>query len=213
MHQPTAFNPLDKVNLGQNVAYALNQCAPVILEKLPRFKGAGIYALYYLGRFEPYVTFSDLNRANPCVPIYVGKAIPEGGRKGLEDKKSEVSNSLCGRLRQHASSIAATRDLGAADFVCRYLVIEDTWIGLCESLLIQRERPLWNVMLAGFGRNVGGINRKDGLSDWHAFHGGRDVDPSIPTPDERIQKLRAEVASYLTVMRDSRKIVGNVVCR
>jgi hypothetical protein len=46
------------------------------------FDGAGIYAIYYKGNFPLYVKISTKNKTGFVQPIYAGKAIPEGGRKG-----------------------------------------------------------------------------------------------------------------------------------
>lgn len=48
------YNPLDKLNLGRSVAEAL-LLAPVLpLGEIPDLPGAGVYAIYYSGDFEPY---------------------------------------------------------------------------------------------------------------------------------------------------------------
>jgi hypothetical protein len=41
------------------------------------FTGAGVYLVYYSGEFEPYRLVSGTD-----IPIYVGKAIPRGSRRG-----------------------------------------------------------------------------------------------------------------------------------
>ena len=45
-----AYNPLDKHNLGTNVADAL-LARPVVSLPPPAFPGAGVYAIYYTGSF------------------------------------------------------------------------------------------------------------------------------------------------------------------
>ena len=74
------YNPLDKKNLGVSVADALLQRDPVQLPPA-RFIGAGVYAIYYTGDFEPYRSIADANRENRFLqPVYVGKAVPRGRR-------------------------------------------------------------------------------------------------------------------------------------
>lgn len=76
------FNPLDKLSLARAVAKALLEkpCHP--LPPAESFTGAGIYAVYYTGRFPPYEKIAALNREGKFLaPIYVGKATPQGGRK------------------------------------------------------------------------------------------------------------------------------------
>ena len=77
----TPYNPLDKRNLAESVASAMLH-TPV--QKLPPepFIGAGVYAIYYKGDFEPYRKLVELNQDGWNVPIYVGKAVPAGARKG-----------------------------------------------------------------------------------------------------------------------------------
>ncbi len=95
--------------------------------------------------------------------------------------------------------------LEVTDFTCRFLVVEETWIGLCESLLIQTSTPLWNTMLDGFGRHVQGVNRRDGISAWHAFHGGRDLDAGIGVPTEVLEKLNGEVSAFMDRLLEARR--------
>ncbi len=87
------------------------------------------------------------------------------------------------------------------DFTCRYLVVEETWIGLCESLLIQTSIPLWNAKLDGFGRNPQGKNRQDGLSPWHAFHAGRDLKAEAKPADDLLVKLAKDVAAFMSELQ------------
>lgn len=73
------YNPLDKNNLGASVADALLERADVPLEDVEQFIGAGIYAIYYTGDFTPY---SPIAAKRNGIPIYVGKAVQPGARKG-----------------------------------------------------------------------------------------------------------------------------------
>lgn len=76
------FNPLDKTNLGASVADALLARPVVPLEDLAEFHGAGVYALYYKGKFKPYSILATPNANGQHTPIYVGKAVPAGARAG-----------------------------------------------------------------------------------------------------------------------------------
>jgi len=201
MSNPPAFNPLDKHNLGESVGLALSRCPAVSLAKVPPFKGAGIYALYYFGDFAPYATLAALNQPNATIPIYVGKAVPKGSRKGVTPTASQQSSKLYDRLKNHVRSIQQTQTLKMKDFTCRFLVVEETWIGLCESLLIQTSIPLWNAKLDGFGRNPQGKNRKDGVSPWHAFHSGRDFNAEAKPSDALLAKLTADVAAFMAALK------------
>jgi hypothetical protein len=102
------------------------------------FVGAGVYAVYYSGKLKAYDRISLKNaKGRREIPIYVGKAIPAGGRKGIFDLEVQAGTVLFDRLAQHAESIRQTKDLDSLDFSCRYLVVDDIWIPLGETLLIQ----------------------------------------------------------------------------
>jgi len=139
------------------------------------FNGAGVYCVYYTGNFPAYRAITAANQKGKfSLPIYVGKAIPKGSRKGQISDVSETSFSLYERLSEHAESIEAAKNLDLKDFFCRYLVVEDVWIPLGESLLISRYSPLWNFKLDGFGNHDPGSGRhKQKRSPWDVVHPGR----------------------------------------
>jgi len=83
MSKDEIYNPLDKKHLGESVAIALLQRELIELSAIEPFDGAGIYAIYYVGDFEPYTPMAFGNRNGQFdFPVYVGKAIPPGARKG-----------------------------------------------------------------------------------------------------------------------------------
>jgi Eco29kI restriction endonuclease. len=83
MTGPRPFNPLHKRNLAASIAEALLESEPVPLGTVPPFAGSGVYAIYYTGQHPAYTALADANRDGKWwAPIYVGKAIPQGGRKG-----------------------------------------------------------------------------------------------------------------------------------
>ncbi|MGL4401340.1 MAG: Eco29kI family restriction endonuclease [Luteolibacter sp.] len=171
------YNPLEKENLGKSVADSLMQQPPVPLASLESFEGAGIYVIYYTGNYVPYAKLGELNRTEEgaSFPIYIGKAVPTGGRKGLADPEiSARGKKLFKRLEEHKKSIEETSNLDIADFSCRYLVVDDVWIPLGESLLIQRHRPIWNSVIDGFGNHTPGKKRFEGARPaWDTLHPGR----------------------------------------
>ncbi len=63
------------------------------------------------------------------------------------------------RLREHAASIQQVSNLSLDDFLCQYLVVDDIWISLGESLLIEKFSPIWNTILVGFGNHDPGKGR------------------------------------------------------
>ncbi len=174
LKEEPAFNPLDKLNLGIAVRDALLKRAVVPLPP-ERFKGAGVYALYYLGGFEPYKILTTANREDKwALPIYVGEAVPPGSRKGGYGLGADPGDVLWRRLWEHAKSIEQAENLNVKDFRCRYLVVDDIWIPLGESLLIETFNPLWNRVLDGFGNHDPGRGRySQARSAWDVVHPGR----------------------------------------
>lgn len=171
------YNPLEKENLGKSVADSLIKQTPVSLGLIERFSGAGVYAIYYKGAFDAYSKLKEWNTSaeDLNVPIYVGKAIPTGGRKGNVDPAvSAKGATLYNRLDEHRKSIEQAINLEIKDFWCRILVVDDIWIPLGESLLIQRYRPIWNSLIDGFGNHDPGSGRHQGARpNWDTLHPGR----------------------------------------
>jgi hypothetical protein len=175
MEVPEPFNPLHKKHLGLSVAEAM-LAKPV--EPLPPgkpFEGAGIYAIYYTGDFSAYKAIAEKNKNDKFgCPIYVGKAVPAGARKGGFGLDAPPGSVLYQRLCEHAKSIEQARNLKLRDFRCRYLTVDDIWIPLGESLLIETFAPLWNSILDGFGIHDPGSGRyNQKLSSWDILHPGR----------------------------------------
>ena len=139
------------------------------------FLGSGVYAIYYTGKDEIYAEIAQMNRLAYHLPIYVGKAIPAGGRRGMATEKE--TNSLFKRLTEHAKSIGEVNNLQLSDFQCRFIVIphdEDALIAPIESAVIKQYNPLWNAKIDGFGNHDLGIGRyNQARSSWDIIHTGR----------------------------------------
>ncbi|MFQ5672895.1 MAG: Eco29kI family restriction endonuclease, partial [Nitrospinales bacterium] len=175
MKEETPYNPLDKKNLGVSVADALLLQPMTLLPPEKAFVGAGIYAIYYVGDYPAYQPITERNKNEKFeAPIYVGKAVPPGARKGGFGLNTPPGNVLFKRLSEHADSIENTKNLKISDFSCRYLVVDDIWIPLGESLLIEMLSPLWNKMIDGFGNHDPGKGRHNQQrSAWDVLHPGR----------------------------------------
>ena len=199
MTQETPYNPLDKRNLGASVAEALLIKRAIPLNTLEKFCGAGIYAIYYSGRFEAYEPIASLNRNdNSVAPIYVGKAVPPGARKGGVGLEDAPSNALYNRLAEHAESIDSVHNLRIEDFFCRYLVVDDIWIPLGESLLIATFAPVWNTLIDGFGNHDPGKGRYNGLRPrWDVLHPGRGWAEKCQSRPETAEQIGIDVVEYL----------------
>ena len=198
-NQPNeVYNPLAKTNLGSNVADALLGRQVVALPPEP-FVGAGVYALYYTGCFEPYHQIAQANRdGRHAMPVYIGKAVPPGARKGGFGLDANPGNALFKRLNDHATSIKKADNLDLGDFWCRYLVVDDIWIPLGESLLINRFLPIWNTLIDGFGNHdPGGGRSNQARSRWDALHPGRPwaerLRENDDNADEIVRKLHEPV--------------------
>jgi hypothetical protein len=194
------FNPLDKRNLGRSVADALVQQEFHPLPPAERFEAAGIYAIYYFGDLELYQPLTNFSRSRPpeeAVPIYVGKAVPDGSRKGGSLPDDAPGSALSDRLKKHSQSIRAAKELNLADFKCRFLSVDSIWIPLGETLLIDRFSPLWNHKVEGFGNNDPGKGRHLGKrSPWDVLHPGRTWADKLQ-PGRSRKAVIAEIAEYL----------------
>lgn len=195
------FNPLDKKNLGASVAEALLTKEVHPLGDLPVFEGAGIYAIYYTGSLAPYAQVSRLNADGKfMLPIYVGKAVPPGARMGA-NLALAAGKVLHRRLKEHAESIKAAENLDINDFHCRFLVVDDIWIPLGESLIIARFTPVWNSLIDGFGNHNPGKGRHAGMRPrWDVLHPGREWAMRLAERPETQAQIAQDAETYLRVL-------------
>ncbi len=196
------FNPLDKRNLGESVANALLARPVLPLNRLEPFVGAGVYAIYYAGGFPAYKAITKRNRDSAwCLPIYVGKAVPAGSRKGGMELGDSPGQVLYKRLRQHLESIEAANNLDSTDFGYRHLAVDDIWIPLGESLLIARFSPLWNTLIDGFGNHDPGKGRHAGLRPrWDTLHPGRAWEGRLQARIENAAAIEREIIEVLAAL-------------
>jgi Eco29kI restriction endonuclease len=133
---------LPKRTLGKTVADALLEPELGPLPPQNRFVAAGVYAIYYDGPFKAYAPLIDRNRAaekrgERATPIYIGKAVPAGARKGGLGPGAEPGMVLYNRLAEHADSIREAKStLNLDHFRCRYIARRRYLIPLGESKLI-----------------------------------------------------------------------------
>ena len=176
-----------------------------------KFPGSGVYALYYTGPHPAYQKLSALNRTAFRLPIYVGKAVPAGGRKGLR-QALETETSLHKRLGEHAKSIgqalayAQAHDVPNAllptDFYCRFVLVPGDEAGLIapiEAALIRQYQPLWNAALDGFGNHDPGNGRyQQARSQWDTLHPGRAWADKCQGVAPNLSDLLADLTEHLT---------------
>jgi Eco29kI restriction endonuclease len=203
-----AYNPLDKENLGSSVRDALLKQGVSKMPPSEKIDGAGIYAIYYVGDFPQYRRLAELNRHGKFeCPIYVGRAVPKGSRKGGSIKSKKPSDALFQRLRHHSESIEAAENLRLADFFFRCLVVEDIWIPLGETYMIDRFQPVWNKMAPGFGIKTPGVRRKGQYTSlWDMIHPGRKFVTRLgmPSNPKLVGDILKEVEAYLALPREEK---------
>ena len=155
-------------------------------------RGPGIYCLVYTGPFDVYGEIAASGN-----PVYVGKAVPPGSRRG--DTVNVDSPALRSRLREHARSIDQATNLDKKDFQYRYLAIEPVWITLAERFAIDHYKPVWNRCLDGFGDHDPGSGRYNGeKSWWDTMHPGRGWAGNlrqVKTLEEAIERVQTFFAS------------------
>jgi hypothetical protein len=192
------------MHLGESIRDALLKRPLFPMPPEERFPGAGIYALYYTGKFPAYEAMAARNRDGRFeLPIYVGEAVPEGARKGGVLDPAKPTFKLAARLREHANSIRAT-NLRIEDFAYRFLVVEDIWIPLGEALMIHTFAPVWNKIVDGFGIHTPGKNRPQTISAWDTLHPGRGFVKKVnllPNPRSQKEWIK-DVRRYLELPRE-----------
>lgn len=161
--------------------------------------GAGVYVIYYVGALEWYAPIATRNRdARFSQPIYVGKAIPKGGRKGGIGADASKGVALRDRLGQHRESIVQAKNLDIADFHYRSLVVDDIWIPLGENMLIEQFKPVWNLVIDGFGNKDPGNRRKTQYrSPWDVIHPGREFAEKLAENPRGQDEIVAELRGYV----------------
>ena len=195
-HERHVFRSLQVQSIVAEALQFFNETPVYSLPPPGRFPGAGVYALYYIGRYRLYAKIADLNRENSTCPIYVGKAVPKGWRAArIQDPTGPV---LHHRLQEHARSIDQVTNLQRDDFRCRFMILsglESDLVGTVEAALIRRYRPLWNTVIDGFGNHDPGAGRyNQARSEWDILHPGRPwaerLTGQSPRREDVIEKIR-----------------------
>ncbi|MFA7235461.1 MAG: Eco29kI family restriction endonuclease [Phycisphaeraceae bacterium] len=152
--------------IGRLIGRELESLPLIPLAKIQDFYGAGIYAIYYRGKYPAYAPISGTE----C-PIYVGKGDPD---ELHTITPREQGKGISRRLHKHRDNIEIADNLDLADFFCRYLATESGWQMTAESFLIALYHPVWNKetgICQGFGKH--GDKARTELSKWDVLHGGR----------------------------------------
>ena len=162
-----------------------------------KFIGAGVYALYYIGKNPYYKTLYEQNRTEFNFPIYVGKAVPKGWRQA---RSQGAYCELFYRLKDHYKSINATKNLSTDDFLCRFMILEDAavdMIGTVEAALLRFYTPIWNNTIDGFGNHTPSKGRfQQAKSDWDVLHPGREWADKCTGKGSSIEEVERKVKDY-----------------
>lgn len=164
------FDPSNPKIVGRFTALAMVAQDRTPLAAIDKFYGSGVYAIYYTGRYAPYLPLSGTE-----TPLYVGQAAP--GMANAHTARDQGPR-LAARLNEHAKNIAkATSTLDIADFEARFLVVQSGWETAAEDYLINLFRPVWNNetnILYGLGKHGdSATTRANKRSPWDTLHPGR----------------------------------------
>ena len=125
------YDPLTYENLMMGVVVQFEKQERLALDSeiTQNIRGPGIYSLHYSGDLEVY----EAIRTRSNMPVYVGKAVPPGSRKG---KPIEIERPMLRRrLNEHMKSINQAVNLDPSQFSFRSLAVVPVWITLAERFL------------------------------------------------------------------------------
>ena len=193
------FHSPDFEELIKDAVRFFNGTPVHVLPPPEKFKGTGVYALYYIGKHRSYTPLYGANRLSFAYPIYVGKAVPRGWRQA-RNEASHDNSELYTRLTQHAHSIEQALDLSLEDFYCRFMILEgadSTLIGTVEAALIKLFLPVWNSCIDGFGNHDPGAGRyNQAKSDWDVLHPGRKWADKCVGETHSLKEVKKKVLSF-----------------
>ncbi|MFE7326555.1 Eco29kI family restriction endonuclease [Streptomyces sp. NPDC057565] len=166
-YTPKSFDPLSTEQISHTICETFERQPLVsMLHEIPRFDGAGLYALYYRG--EEVSLYLPLNSLQ--IPVYVGQGRSSNSATGA---KASARCPVYDRLRKHRRSIEEAK-LPLEEFRFRALLLPDVHANLGENGLRVGYQPVWNHTLTGFGGNEqGSTTRQSKKSKWDTVHDGR----------------------------------------
>lgn len=161
----------------------------------------GVYALYYHGSHPIYSCVSQANENSCHLPIYIGKALIGGRRKGT----SLGAQRLYSRLGEHKKSIKKGDGLDVNDFMFKVVAMELDLVSWGEGILIRHFQPVWNQVIDGFGNHDPGKGRnQQRRSVWDTLHPGREWAEKLPNfdpLDEAVVQVKVETLCRVTLQR------------
>ncbi|PWE38568.1 restriction endonuclease [Pseudomonas prosekii] len=194
IRRPTSiFDPTDPSTAGRIVALTLVAQDRHPLAAVPSFYGAGVYAIYYSGKFDPYQALAGTEH-----PIYVGKADPDASAaKDAVSQGPKVSL----RLQEHAKNIGkAGSTLCIEDFECRFLIVQTGFQKSAEDYLIKFFKPIWNSetkICFGLGKHGDSAStRANKRSPWDTLHPGRKWADSSEQNQKPYELILDQIANH-----------------
>lgn len=161
----------------------------------------GVYALYYNGSNPLYSCVSEANENECCLPIYIGKALAGGRRKG----SASGTQNLYSRLGEHKKSIKTGDGLEVDEFMFKVVAMELDLVSWGEGVLIRHFQPVWNQVIDGFGNHDPGKGRnQQRRSVWDTLHPGREWAGKLPNfdpIDEAVLQVRVETLCRVIIQR------------
>lgn len=153
----------------------------------------GVYALYYCGKNLLYTCISQANCTHCCLPIYIGKAMAGGRRRG----RSSSSQNLYSRLREHKNSILQGSGIEIDEFSFKVAAMEFDLVSWGEGILIRHYQPVWNQIIDGFGNHDPGKGRyQQRRSVWDITHPGREWSKKLANFDTiDLENLKMKIES------------------
>ncbi len=84
--------------------------------------------------------------------------------------------------------------------------MDDIWIPLGETYLIEKFQPVWNYVVEGFGIKTPGIRRKQNTSLWDTLHPGRAFVTRLELPPnpKSAQQIAVEVQQFFALSSEAR---------
>ena len=165
--EPPHFDPLSTEQLTRIICRQFEEQPSFSLRQpMPRFDGAGLYAIYYHG--ESVALYQPLR--DVAIPLYVGQARSYNSATGVGQRSPRP---LWSRVEQHRRSIMGG-GLPVEEFGVRLLRMPDVHIDMGEDGLRRGYQPVWNSVLTGFGSHEqGSTTRQSKQSKWDTVHSGR----------------------------------------
>jgi hypothetical protein len=100
-------------------------------------------------------------------------------------------------LLEHRKTIERCDNLLLADFQVRYLPVEEMFVAGARRLMLGDHRPVWNIVVEGFGFHEPGQGRLAAKRPpWDELHPGRSWAAQMAPGMRSVQELRAAVRRH-----------------